>query len=377
MAPISSASRRIGPRIRLRYGPPKRPGFGIGFGVLATFSLLAAVCGGGGPAQPKLVVDSNADRVERDGVLTLREAIVLATGGLSRSDLDPQEAKQVRGKPGPASADLILFARPFEADQAIALGSSLPPLASGNDSIDGSGVGRVAIRGDVHKSFVCIEITSSDNVLRGLEITNCLRGILVADEAQGNRIGGSGGGRGNVISANVVGIELRGRKNVIQGNLIGLDARGTEAVGNEHEGIWIAAARENIIGGPGPGEGNVISGNKLFGVNIDGAANNVLQGNLIGLDPSGSRPLGNRHGISVQAGARGNIIGGEKVEERNVISANETGIVLRDSLTTGNVVRGNYLGTDVDGEIEVANGADIWEMEGVGENVLEGNRVSE
>ena len=363
----------------------------IGLVFLAVGALLAAACGGGGsddlgtsgsPTQgpsgrSELVVNSHADTDERDGVLTLREAVLLATGVLSASELDPEEAGQVQGDPGPESGDVITFADSFQDGEAIVLAEPLSPLASGFDVIDGSAVDGVVIDGD-SESFTCIEIDSSGNALLGLQIVGCRTGILVGQQAEENRIGGSEAGQGNIISGNVVGIELRGRANVIQGNLIGLDASGAEPVGNEFEGIWVTpVGRENIIGGPNPGEGNVISGNTLFGISIDGAKDNVLQGNLIGLDLSGSEGVANKYGITVQAGATGNVIGGDGMGERNVISANNTGLLLRGPETSGNVVRGNYFGTDAAGDGEIANVVDVWELEDIGENVLEENQLRE
>lgn len=358
-------------------GALRMPRSGIGLGILAATALLAAACGGGDAAGPELLVNSNADTAERDGVLTLREAMLLATGGLSGSELDAQEAGQVRGDPGPASDDVIGFARAFQGEAAIKIATTLPALASGGDSIDGAALGGVVIDGG-GGGFPCIEITSPGNALLGLQIVNCRTGILVGQQAAGNRIGGPGEGQGNVISGNVVGIEVRGRGTVIQGNLIGVDPSGTKALGNEFEGIWITPlGRENVIGGARPGEGNVISGNELFGVSIDGAVGNVMQGNLIGLDRTGTQALGNQYGITIQAGATRNVVGGEKAEERNVISASNTGVLLRDPGTADNVVRGNYFGTDMDGEAEIKNVVDVWDQEGTGENVLEGNRLNE
>ena len=360
--------------------------FGMGLALLAVGALLAAACGGGddgggdggpGDSQSELTVDSPADDARRDGVLTLREAMLLATGDLSTSELDAQESDRVQGDPGPGSRDAIVFAAPFQDKQAIVLAEPLPPLSGGNDTIDGSAVDGVTIDGS-DRSLICIAITSSDNTLLGLQIVNCRTGILVDRQADENRIGASGDSEGNLISGNVVGIEVRSRGNVIQGNLIGLDATGAEALGNTFEGIWVTPqGRENIIGGSKPGEGNVISGNPLFGISIDGAADNVFQGNLVGLDQSGSQAVTNKYGISVQAGATGNVIGGGASGERNVISGNNTGLLIRDPGTSDNVVRGNYFGKDISGEAEIRNTVDVWEVEDAGENVLEENEMRE
>ncbi len=351
-------------------------GFWMGLGALAVAALLAA-CGGGGPSGPRLLVNSNGDEAARDGVLTLREAVLLATGELKRSDLDGQESGQVNGEPGAQSADVIAFDGPFQGEEAIVLSEPLPALAGGNDRIDGSEAGGVVIDGK-DRTFTCIELSSSGNAVLGLQLTGCRTAILVDEQAEANHIGGPGAGEGNVISGNVVGIEMRGRGNFVQGNLIGIDAAGIEAVGNEFEGIWVTPlGRENVIGGPNPGEGNVISGNELFGLSIDGATGNVVQGNFIGLDRSGAQGVPNQYGITVQAGATGNVIGGAEAEERNVISANNIGLLLRDAGTSGNTARGNYFGTDASGGTAIANTVDIWEKDDVGENVLEENQLSD
>src|SRR6185295_4804841 len=67
---------------------------------------------------------------------------------------------------------------------------------------------------------------------------------------------------------------------------------------------------------------NLISGNTL-GVRIAdaGTKSNVLRGNLIGLDASGKMEIGrNLNGIEISGGASGNTIGGIRTSDRNVIS---------------------------------------------------------
>jgi len=323
----------------------------------------------------KLTVDSNNDVVAGDGALTLREAILLSTGEMAVADLDSGEKDQVDGDPGAKSGDVITFAGQFAGDEAIALESPLPALVSGGDTIDGSGSEGVVIDGG-DRTFACLEIASSNNAVWGLQIYECRTGITVTEESAENEIGGSSEGRGNVISGNVVGMELRGQGNVIRGNLIGLDASGEQALGNEFEGIWITPrAKDNVIGGQGEGEGNVISGNELFAISVDGTTGNIIAGNLIGLNSSGTKAVENRYGITVQAGATGNVIGGSESSDRNVISASNVGLAFRDEGTTGNTVRGNSFGTDVTGEVEIPNVVDIVTQEGAGENVVEANRT--
>ncbi|MCH7483980.1 MAG: right-handed parallel beta-helix repeat-containing protein [Chloroflexi bacterium] len=347
---------------------------------MALAALILAACGNGsGNDSPTLLVNSLADTDERDGTLTLREALLVATGQISLADLDDAELAQVDGAAGPQSDDVIRLDEALSAGATIALESSLPVLSSGGDTIDGRPVGGEEAPGLVIDgsagAFTCLRIDSSRNAVLGVEFTACRTAILLGQQAAENRIGGSGPGEGNVISGNVVGIELRGRMNLIQGNYIGIDRSGEQADGNDFEGIWITPlGKSNTIGGPNPGEGNVISGNPLFGISIDGAFGNVVQGNVIGLNASATVAVGNRYGINIQAGATENIIGGDAPEEANVITGNNTGVLLRDPGTSGNTVRGNRFVVTARGD-EVTNAADIFQEASASGNVVEDNEL--
>src|SRR5262249_23696552 len=72
-----------------------------------------------------------------------------------------------------------------------------------------------------------------------------------------------------------------------------------------------------------------------------------VQGNVIGLSAAGS-PLGNSRGIVVQNA--NNLIGGTTAAARNIISGNASdGLTMTSATATGNVVQGNYIGTDAAG----------------------------
>jgi titin len=175
-----------------------------------------------------------------------------------------------------------------------------------------------------------------------------------------NMIGGTTPAARNVISASTDyhGIEIvfRGATdNLVQGNFIGTDATGSRSLANSGDGVRIHDASHNTIGGTTPEAGNVISGNGLQGIEItgDGARDNLVQGNYIGVDVSGEIALGNGLvGIFVLAGAQSNRIGSDAdgiadASERNVISGNgSSGVAIRDAGSMNNVVAGNYIGTD-------------------------------
>ena len=185
-----------------------------------------------------------------------------------------------------------------------------------------------------------------------------------------NLVGGPEAGSRNVISGNggdgVVVYQSGATGNRLQGNYIGVDATGTRPLPNGGEGVGISdGAAFNLIGGPGAGMGNVISGNRGVGLVIlrSHLTDNRVQGNLIGVDATGTRPLGNaRSGICLFEGASGNLIGGLEPGAGNVIGANgepdvpdQAGIMLVGEGTTGNRIFGNAIGTDAAGTAALGN----------------------
>jgi len=156
-----------------------------------------------------------------------------------------------------------------------------------------------------------------------------------------------------------------GASNVIQGNLIGTDATGNVALANQGPGVHVLASQYILIGGPGSGQGNLISGNTGDGIYIEPSpggpsSHNTVQGNRIGTNAAGNsttgsdgRPLGNGF-IGVRVYDQNNLIGGSGPGEGNIISGN-----LIDGIgiaATGNVVSGNFIGTDASGRLNLGNG---------------------
>ncbi len=112
--------------------------------------------------------------------------------------------------------------------------------------------------------------------------------------------------------------------NVLVGNKIGTDTSGTSALPNPSGGVIIVAlAANNTIGGNVAGAANLISGNFSVGVSIEGAADNVVAGNLIGTDSSGSNALANSMaGVEIFGVASGNTVGGTAAGAANIIAFN-------------------------------------------------------
>jgi titin len=197
---------------------------------------------------------------------------------------------------------------------------------------------------------------------------NSFSGIGFSNHSSSNTVGGTDPAARNVISGNLNrGVDIFGAGvtgNLVQGNFIGTNVTGTAAVPNGWEGIGlITGTTNNTIGGTAAGAGNLISGNTLAGIGLfgnptdGGPSANVIQGNLIGTDNSGTVPLGNSVGVSLSDLANNNIVGGTTAAARNIISGNQgDGVaIFRDARTTGNLVQGNYIGTDVSGTIAVPN----------------------
>jgi hypothetical protein len=86
------------------------------------------------------------------------------------------------------------------------------------------------------------------------------------------------------------------------------------------------------------------------GIEVDGGGNNVIANNYIGVNATGIGAAGNGRDGIVLTNSSGNTIGGTTTAARNVISGNGgDGIALTGSGTTGNVVEGDYVGTDATG----------------------------
>ena len=179
-----------------------------------------------------------------------------------------------------------------------------------------------------------------------LNFGNTSDGVFLGGGARENFIG-----PGNVLSGMAsAGVELLHKSvvgNVVFANMIGVDAAGTTAIPNKEVGVLLAnGANGNAIGGPWGG--NVISANNYGGVSLGttlppgytGAANgNWVQNNIIGLDVHQGASLGGQQvGISINSGSTRNAVTG------NVLSGNtQHGAILGNVVT--NSVSANFIGT--------------------------------
>jgi hypothetical protein len=156
------------------------------------------------------------------------------------------------------------------------------------------------------------------------------------------------------------GIEIAGGNgDLIQGNYIGTDSTGTVADGNNDDGITIDTTSYDTIGGTTAAARNIISGNGAKGIHFIFGTNTgiLVEGNDIGTDVTGEKPLGNNaNGIDFFANASDVTIGGTIPGAGNVIAANNgQGIEVFGGGSPNNLFAGNFIGTDSTGTIAMGN----------------------
>jgi hypothetical protein len=244
-----------------------------------------------------------------------------------------------------------------------------------NNTVGGAVAGaRNTISGNASSGVFIFGTNSSANRVQGNYIGTDVTGILrLFNEGSGvevtratdTLIGGLSAEARNVISGNLgYGIFVSAKRTVVQGNFIGTDRTGLQALSNLFGGVNICCGAsdfevsENLIGGTTVEARNVISGNGGNGVGISGVlrrvARNTVQGNFIGTDHTGTAAIPNRGGIAISESDQ-NIIGGATSGAGNVISGNSGDGILITGFPIGNLVQGNFIGTDLTGSLELGN----------------------
>ena len=225
-----------------------------------------------------------------------------------------------------------------------------------------------------------IAFEASGNVVTGLAITGVpgstigmvfgdAFGISNGNTVTGVTVDGFGGAQ----------ISLTNNNNVVQGSMIGVNSAGTAKVGG-NDGLTIYGSG-NTIGGAAPGQGNVVSGlTGDYAVFVSGAANTTIEGNFIGTDKTGTKPIGNAgSGVALLSGATNNTVVGNVISDNGHISATASyaGVDIGFGASKDNMVEGNFIGTDITGTSAVAglankgDGIDIFG--GAADNVIGGS----
>ena len=214
------------------------------------------------------------------------------TGSLRQTLLDGQNGDTITFDPSVFS--------PTNPD-TIALNSPLPALLQGNLVIDASDAG-VVIDGSriTTPEAYGFSISSNNNTIRGLQIMGFTQACIgLSGSAQYNTIGG-----------------------------------------DRDTGTGLL------------GQGNLITGNGTFGIGLwgEGTSFNTIKGNFIGTDVSGTTVQGSFSGGVFLDGADYNLV------EDNLIGGFVDNGVHLGSVSAGhNTVRGNYIGTNTSGVIQLAS----------------------
>ncbi len=344
---------------------------------------------------------------------TLREAITAANGHANESERDRIEF----AIPGSGLHTIIpMTALPAVTDPVVINGYTQPGASANTLIVGNDAVLRIELNGN-GAAFTGLAITADSCTVRGLLIdqfngngpgyglllqagrgstftgnwigvdttgtmdhANSRGGIYMLNSA-GHTIGGTAPADRNVIVGagnTAIYEEGTGGGHTVQGNYVGTNADGTAALARG--GVWLVSSG-NLIGGTAPGARNVLSTGGVPGIffSEEGASDNTVQGNYIGVTADGTAalsPANGSTGISIQR-AGGNLIGGTTEAARNVIATLGGAIYLFGAPTSGagNTIQGNYLGTNAAGTailpVGGSAGAGV-RIEGVGNTLVGG-----
>ena len=150
----------------------------------------------------------------------------------------------------------------------------------------------------------------------------------------------------------------------VQGCFIGTDAAGGETFIGNVTGVSITGTvgpRQDRRQLPRRAQSHL--GNTSAGLLFSATSGKLVRGNLIGTDPTGTIAIPNGTGIRL-VDATGDKIGGIEAVERNVISGSfESGVVLSGG--DGNIIQGNIIGADATGSQAIPNGSHGLVVEGL------------
>jgi hypothetical protein len=338
-----------------------------------------------GPGSSDVVVRGNYVGLDASGAhplpngdngIVLDRAVRAMIGGTAPGDgnvvsSNPGFGIAIFGGDGSNSVQGNLLGTDASGSAALGNGFGVFVINSPNNVIGGTtaGAGNV-MSGNTANGINILGAQTSHTIVQGnligtdrsghRALGNSGHGVVIGDSSD-NVIGGTSAASRNVISGNGAGgvtiVDATSTRNVVAGNYIGTDITGSNALGNGL-GIVIGDAPGNVVGGIDPGSGNVVSGNHGHGVLIYGThgTHNLVRGNLVGTDSSGRAALGNDTWGVVLDGAPGNIVGGTSPAARNVLSGNAfDGMLITGPGATGNYVQGNFIGTDLTGNVGVGN----------------------
>lgn len=138
-----------------------------------------------------------------------------------------------------------------------------------------------------------------------------------------------------------------GARSQILGNHVGIDASGTQARPNSDDGIDVTSGTSAIeVGGPGPGEGNLVGNNADDGISFccSGSTGSLVRGNVVGTDITQTANMANFDNAVSVTGSVSVTIGGDTAGSGNVlVNSAESGIEIIGPGPTADI-RGNSIG---------------------------------
>ncbi|HNW98518.1 MAG TPA: T9SS type A sorting domain-containing protein [Bacteroidales bacterium] len=245
----------------------------------------------------------------------------------------------------------------------ITLASYLPYITNGNTTIDGTT--QTTNQGDTNPNGPEIIITGVNNTIAHAfcimnTANNIIKGITLQRLVCGIQIYGA-----------------NAKNNHVYGNYIGTNYNATDSLGNNIGIEIISGAKHNIVGGSSIEERNIVSGNRHIGIRIVNADSNIVSGNFVGTNRTATASLGNYDGVSIEGTAKYNNVGGNNPALRNIISGNNAyGVPIIGTDAKYNKVFGNYIGTDINGSAAIPNTYGVLFDDGSSYNIIGGDSIS-
>ncbi|HEX7254835.1 MAG TPA: right-handed parallel beta-helix repeat-containing protein, partial [Gaiellaceae bacterium] len=269
-------------------------------------------------------------------------------------------------KPAPNAQDGVEISSAGSAVSGNLIGGTEP---GAQNLISGNGANGVRIQGPAVSTNTVIGNRIGLDIAGGFDLGNAGSGVLVdgasSNTIDDNLVGGNDQGGVGITGGSAA-------SNVLTGNRIGVNDAGTATVPNTGQGIHVFGGSDgNTIGGTNDGEANVVAASTQHGVLVSaGSTGNTILGNLIGTNSAGTADFGNaREGVRIEGDS--NTVGGTAPGARNLLSGNGGfGVLLYGS--SGNVVQGNYAGTDITGTVAIANGLDGVGVDGGSSHLIGG-----
>src|SRR2546423_10428521 len=306
--------------------------------------------GGGGSTIRGLVIDNGWS----DGILIRTTNIVIQgcflgtdpaglvahgnTNGINFSSSFDTSSCQIGGT-APSQRNII-----SGSDTGLKISVFVAP--SSNEMVQGNFIGTDATGTTALANNTAINVQSNDTLIGGT--TAAARNIIAGNGTTSTGITVGRAAR-LLIQGNFIGTDVTGTKALGFSSAIDLSIGSPTQIG----GFTATPGTPpgNVISGSRTGITD--SGNGSVGV-----TNSTIQGILIGTDANGTSGLGNSlDGIHLTSAS--NVVGGTDVMARNVISGNGRGIFLGGGNTVhDNLIQGNFIGTDISGTQLLGNGDD-------------------